>query len=330
MNRRTFLSMTGVALLATLPLIVIGCVGGRPEKANDPWQGSEGKTKVVVSFAPLYCLATNVAGDDAVVKNVMTTTGPHDFNPTDADVRLVAKSDIMFIIGLGLDERQAEAMKTGSGNDKLTLVELAEKLPKDKLCEGHCDHADHDADHKHDTDPHVWLSPDLAVLMVGYIRDELKAKDPAHAANYDKNAADYIVKLNRLKADGVALLKGKKDNRIITFHDSMTYFAEAYGLDIRGVLTQKPGQEPDDKQLKKLIRICTNEEKPTRVIVTEPQYSTSPSGGKLCDELIHKGVRDPVLVEFDTLETAKPDDLKPDWYETKMRANIAALAEKLK
>lgn len=333
MNRRNLLAkLAGVALLAAaLPLVIVGCGKGTNQEA-DPWAGSEGKKKIVVSFAPLYCFVANVAGDDAVVRNVMTTTGPHDFNPTEKDVRLVSKADIMFGVGLGLDNRQTESMKKSSGNESLKLIALAEheKFPKDKLCEGFCDHAHHGPDHKHDKDPHVWLSPDHVVLMVNLIRDELKAADPAHAAGYDKRAGEYIAKLNALKAEGVAMFKDKKDNRLVTFHDSMAYFAEAYKLDIRGVLTQKPGQEPDDKQMKKLIRICTDETKPTRVIAVEPQYSTSTVGERLREELVHKGVKDAVLVEFDTLETVKPDDLKPDWYESKMRQNLKALADALK
>jgi ABC-type Zn uptake system ZnuABC Zn-binding protein ZnuA len=332
MDRRNIVrTIAGVALgAAALPLALVGCGKPPAEGTGTPWPADRTGPKVVVSFAPLYCFAASVAGDDAAVKTVMTTTGPHDFNPTDADVRLVGTADILFIVGLGLDERQAELMKKGSGNAKLKLVELAEKLPKDKLCEGHCDHADHAADHKHDTDPHVWLGPDRAALMVDVIRDTLTEADPAHAAGYAKRAAAYVERLHRLKADGLAELKDKADKRLVTFHDSMTYFAEEFGLEIRGVLTQKPGQEPDEKQMRKLIRICTDETKPTRVIAIEPQYSNSTSGDNLRKELVAKGVRDPELVEFNTLETVKPGDLKPDWYEKEMAKNVKLLAAALK
>jgi ABC-type Zn uptake system ZnuABC Zn-binding protein ZnuA len=280
---------------------------------------------VVVSFAPLYCFAANVAGDDATVKNVMTTTGPHDFEPTEQEARLVTKADILFIVGLELDERPAEMMQKGSGNANLKVVKLGDAIPKEMRCEGHCDHAHHAADHKHGDDPHVWLSPDHAILMVNRIRDVLKEADPAHALGYDQRAAAYVAKLNGLKKFGVEAFKNKKDNRLVTFHDSLAYFEKCYGLEIRGVLTQKPGQEPDDKQLKKLIRICTDENKPTRVIAVEPQYSNSTSGETLRKELAAKGVKNPVLVEIDTLETVKPEDLAPDWYERRMQDNIRAL-----
>src|SRR5438309_1428171 len=83
---------------------------------------------------------------------------------------------------------------------------------------------DHAADHKHDTDPHVWLSPDHAVLMVNTIRDALKEADPAHAAGYDQRAAAYVAKLTALKTYGVDKFKSKRDNRLVSFHDSLAYF----------------------------------------------------------------------------------------------------------
>src|SRR5215471_2982525 len=97
---RLWRKAAGVAVLAAaLPLILFGCKANNQQGDAD-WPDKPGP-KVVVSFAPLYCFAVNVAGDDAVVKNVMTTTGPHDFNPTDDHVRLVARAHILMGIGMG-------------------------------------------------------------------------------------------------------------------------------------------------------------------------------------------------------------------------------------
>jgi ABC-type Zn uptake system ZnuABC Zn-binding protein ZnuA len=299
---------------------------------DDGWPQDKTGPKVVVSFAPLYCFAVNVAGDDAVVRNLLTTTGPHHFHPTDKDARLVRRADIFFVNGLGLEGDTPAKMKRGSGSKTLRIVELGARVPQDRLCEGSCthDHGDGDTQHSHGPDPHIWLSPDYAVMMVEGIRDELKAADPAHAADYDRRAAEYIGKLNTLRDDGLALLKDKKDRRLITFHDSMAYFAKSFQLQIVGVVQKNPGSEPSDSQLKKLIALCSNAENPVRVICAEPQYSNSNAGTELVKILKQKGVPDPVLVELDTLETVPPDQLNAGWYESKLRANLTALAEKMK
>ena len=322
---RVWLRMASVACAAAiLPLLVLGC---KDKDKNTEWP--EGKTKVVVSFAPLYCFTVNVAGDDAAVKNVMSTTGPHDFQPTDDDIKLLTKADIFFTLGLGLDENPAQKMKSGSGNSNLKVVELGEMLPKNKLQEGVCNHADHgQPGHTDPTDPHVWLSPEHAVLLTNLIRDELKKADPNHAAGYDARAAAYVAKLNALQAYGVEKLKGKQDRRLVSFHDSLGYFAKSFGLEVKGVLTPKAGQEPNDEQMKQLIAICSKKDAPVRVIAVEPQYSTSNAGEQLRKNL-HGKVDGVKLVEIDPLETVRPDELNADWYERKMRANIDNLAKAL-
>jgi ABC-type Zn uptake system ZnuABC Zn-binding protein ZnuA len=80
--------------------------------------------------------------------------------------------------------------------------------------------------------------------------------------------------------------------------------------------------------MKKLIDKCSKEN--VRLIAVEPQYSTSNAGEALRKELANKGVTGVELVELDPLETVKPDELTKDWYERKMRANLDALAEKMK
>jgi ABC-type Zn uptake system ZnuABC Zn-binding protein ZnuA len=285
---------------------------------------------VIVSFAPYYCFAANVAGEDAVVRSMMTTSGPHHFQPTDRDAHVLRRADLFFINGLGLDEDLAGNLKKGSGNINLKIVELAEKIPDEKLLAGACHHDHKDGDHEHVKDPHIWLSPEFAILLVESIRDELKGFDKAHAANYDRRAKEYIAKLQKLKEDGVAMLKDKKDRNMVTFHESLSYFAKTFDLNIVSVVEKTPGTEPNDKQLKELIALCADKDHPVRLITVEPQYSTSNSGTELIKILEHKKVPDPVLVEFDTLETVVPDKLNADWYEHKMRENLNALAEKMK
>src|ERR1700677_5333113 len=100
----TALSIISIGLLLSLSLN--GC-GSKPDDAWPPHPGP----KVVVSFAPYYCFAANVAGDDAVVRTMMTTSGPHHFQPTDKDSLLLRQADLFFINGLGLEGDRPENTK---------------------------------------------------------------------------------------------------------------------------------------------------------------------------------------------------------------------------
>lgn len=326
-TRRSLAATLGLASLAGLfTLLPVGCGGNR----DDVWPERPGP-KVVVSFAPIYCFATKVAGEDAVVRNIMTTTGPHDFNPTDTEARLLRKANILFINGLELDTNLANTLKRGSGNRDLKVVDLGGRIPEAELLEGSChhDHGPGEAhDHEHGIDPHIWMSPEFAVRMVEGIRDELKAADPGHAANYDRRAAEYIGELQKLHADGRAMLKDKKDRQLVTFHESLAYFAKSFDLAIAGVVQKKPGVEPNSDEVGKLIEIC--KENKVRLIAVEPQYGTQTSAKTILEELKRKGIPDADLVVIDPLETVAPAELTPDWYVQKMRANLEALARAMK
>ena len=305
--------------MAVIPLVGRG--GSAPE-----WPDRPGP-KVMASFPPLYCFAQNVAGDDAVVKTAMSNQGPHHFDPKPSDARRITQADLFVINGLGLDETIARKMKGGSGNLDLKIVNLGERFQGHELEEGGAclhDHGHgHAHEHEHGLDPHVWLGIGHAVKQVEGIRDALKEYDPAHAADYDRRAAEYVAKLRKLEADGKELLKDKKDRKFVTFHESLTYFAETFDLKIADIIQKVPGQEPTAKELADLVEACKANK--VRVIAVEPQYSAQSSASTILDELKRQGVEDPVLVEIDPLETAQGGP-NAEWYETRMRENLKKLA----
>ncbi|MBX9583812.1 MAG: metal ABC transporter substrate-binding protein [Gemmataceae bacterium] len=323
MRNRLLLASVAAAVTAAVLLLSVGGCGRESAWPNQPGP------KVVVSFPPLYCFAKAVAGDDAAVRCVMSTTGPHDFNPTEVEARLLREADLFFVNGLGLDDGVAETLQKGSGNRRLKRVKLGDLIPEKQLLEGECHHDhDHAGPHVHPTDPHVWLSPDLAVVMVNGVRDELKAADPAHAAGYDRRAAEYVAKLRQLKADGAKLLADEKDRKLVTFHESLGYLAAAFDLEIAGVVQKRPGVEPNAKELEELVAMC--QQRKVRLIAVEPQYTANTSAKTVLDELKRKGIADAALVEVDPLETAHPSALTPDWYEARLRANLDALSRAMK
>ncbi len=319
-------------LLASLPVAVLGLVlGCSSEPAADGWGDTAGKPRVIASFAPIWCFAENVAGPDAVVKPLMTGQGPHHFDGTATQARLFQKADLVLVNGLGLDDKRVKKLADASRNKNLKVIDLGGKIDPKTLLEsdgcpcGH-DHGDDDGHDHGGVDPHVWLGPDQAVKMVEGIRDALKAADPAHAAGYDGRAAAYIAKLTALKDEGKALLKDKTDRKLVTFHGSQNYFANAFGLKIAGVVQSTPGKEPSAKELDALVAACSKDK--VRVIAVEPQYASKSAAERIVAHL--KGVPDPVVIALDPLETASESELTADWYVAKMRANLAELAKAMR
>ncbi|HEY7156870.1 MAG TPA: metal ABC transporter substrate-binding protein [Gemmataceae bacterium] len=322
-----------VVILAVFALA--GCARSTPL-----WLKRGGPPRVVVTIPALDSFVRNVGGEHVGIVCLCTATGPHHYEYLPDDAILLRDADLFFAVGLTLDDKFADPIQTESHNARLRYVKLGERLPKKLLRKGEeHEHGKEEAKHEHEHahehgeyDPHVWLGIPQAIAMVEIIRDELKKvdADPAHQADYDKNAAAYIEKLEKLHADGKAQIKDKKNRKIIAFHESLGYFADSFDLKIVDAIEMTPGHEASPAHQAKLVEKCKAED--VRVIAVEPQYQQGSSATVLKDE-----VKNIEFAEVDPLETAADADLNGDrkelkskgWYETKMQQNLDELAKRL-
>jgi len=290
-----------------------------------------GQLKILTSFPPIYCFAANVAGEHGKVLCLLTEHGPHDYQATPLDSIKVAQADVVLVNGLGIDEFITKPV--ADARKKRIVIEVGEAIPDDKLIhleEGdrkhvhadgtECEHGDHD--------PHVWLGPHLAQVMVDSIAKKLGELQLEHTSAFAASAAAYGKQLQELQNYGQEKFKARKNRRVIVTHDFLRYFAQAYPIEIVGSIQPKPGIEADAGQMAKLVKLC--KEKDVQVIVVEPQYPKA-AAESLQRHLKGQGI-DMRLAEFDPLETAvagadgNPD---PELYLRRMRANIDNLVQAL-
>ncbi|MCP1184717.1 zinc ABC transporter substrate-binding protein [Paenibacillus sp. 1781tsa1] len=119
---------------------------------------------------------------------------------------------------------------------------------------------DHDAEaeegHGHDhggLDPHVWLSPALAVKEVRNIEAGLAQAAPEHAEEFKKNADAYVAQLESLDQDFKAAVTDSKRKDFITQHAAFGYLAQEYGLQQVPIAGLSPEQEPSTAQMASVI-----------------------------------------------------------------------------
>lgn len=119
---------------------------------------------------------------------------------------------------------------------------------------------DHDAEaeegHVHDhggLDPHVWLSPALAVKEVRNIEAGLAQAAPEHAEQFKQNADAYIAQLESLDQDFKAAVTDSKRKDFITQHAAFGYLAQEYGLQQVPIAGLSPEQEPSAAQMASVI-----------------------------------------------------------------------------
>jgi ABC-type Zn uptake system ZnuABC Zn-binding protein ZnuA len=324
------LLLAALSMVLAAVLVLPGC-----RRAEDPWARVKGgPPRVLVSFAPLYCFAKAVGGDDVAVLSLTTTTGPHDHQETADDAIAAQGADLFLVNGLGLDDFVTRVANR-AGNDRKDLVQkLGDALPKDRLLRvAEEDEHDHGKGHEHhhhhgEFDPHVWLGVEEAERMVRRIAELLAQRDPARKDGYQARADAYVKELRKLLDDGKAALKGKKNRKIITNHHSFRYFARAFGLEVLDSIQMQPGIAANNQQMAHLMEVCKKHH--VRVIGVEPQYDRK--AAKTLQDSLRKDLPDLAIVELDPIETAEPDALArdgPAYYLRRMRQNVENLAKHL-
>ena len=277
------------------------------------------RLRVLVTFPPLYSFAAQVAGDRAEVECLLPpNVGPHDYAMTPGDARKLAAADVVVINGLGLEEFLTKALAT---NPRAVIIDSSEGVAT--VADGACRDHDHgngsEPAHRHDVavNPHIWLDPVLAMQQVRNIAAGLGRVDPAHAADYRRNAEAYAARLAGLDAEYREALAGLKQRKVIAFHGAFPYLARRYGLEQPGVFEAFPGKEPTPRYLAGLIRIIR--EQNVGVLLTEPQASPVLVRQVAADI----GVK---TAEIDTMETGAAS---ASFYEDTARRNLDVLRKAL-
>lgn len=122
---------------------------------------------------------------------------------------------------------------------------------------GEGEEGDHEAhsEEELEPDPHVWHDVENAIRMVQLIRENLANIDPANADNYNRNAENFIATLEKLDAwipQQIATIPENK-RRLVTTHDALGYYANAYSLPIEGTLLGvSSDEEPSAARVKSL------------------------------------------------------------------------------
>lgn len=261
-NKAVAAACVPVALAALLSLagaLLTGCgaAGGEDEAG----------IKVAADIVPVADFCRRVGGGLVEVETLVPPgSNPHTFELTSGQMKYLSEADVLACVGLGLTP-WAEDIFGRLENPGLVTVLAGESLPKDSLIVAEGGEGDaHGA-----YDPHVWLDPGLAAVMVESIRDGFIAADPGHAGDYVDNAAAYIEELRSLDAYIQGEVAGFTEKKFVSFHSSWVYFARRYGLEQVGVIEERPGKEPSAAEIAELVELVRS--RGVRAVFAEPQFS---------------------------------------------------------
>ena len=276
--------------------------------------------KVVTSIKPIHSLASYIM--DGVGSPGLIVDGynsPHSFQLKPSHAKMLEQADIIFWIGEDLENFLEKPLATiAKKAEKIELLEI-KGIKKLKFRErnifeeheGHDDHGDdakkeeHD-DHGHDAkkeehddheghghgeyDPHIWLDPINAKVILNEITEHLIENDSKNASTYKSNLAKALAKIDKLIID--VITETNTDLSYVVFHDAYQYYENRFNVNILGAMTVNPDVMPGAEQIHEIHEVIEHDN--VSCILSEPQFNPDIIKSIAKDTSVKTGVLDPL------------------------------------
>jgi zinc/manganese transport system substrate-binding protein len=242
-------------------LLVTGCDKrdsdiGRPpsvDGASNPAQAR--KLKVVATTSIIGDWVNTIGGADVDLTTLVGPDGdPHEYEPVPSDASALARSDLIFENGLGLETWLDKLYRSSQSKAKLIVVTRGidpRRIPTIET--GSFGPA------TEEFDPHAWQDVRSAMVMVGNIRDALLKADPAHAAEFKARTDAYIKQLDQLDRWVQTQIDTLPKNRrnLVTSHDAFGYFGRRYGVDVTRSALESVTSEASDPSALQIAEVIS-------------------------------------------------------------------------
>ena len=224
---------------------------------------------VVVTLPVLKDWAQQIGGSHVHVTSLLTGyESEHTYSPKPSDLVAIRKAALLFEVGAGLEVWVSSLIKN-AGNATLRVVTTSKDI---QLIQDRPAHDETAPAHHHEVgNPHMWLDPQAAALMIRHISEAMVLADPPHATTYRDNTTAYLQALTRVDQESMARLKNMPSRTIVVHHPAWPYFARRYDLRVAGTILMQPGGEPSARHLHRLIETIKRDH--IRVIVSEVQLN---------------------------------------------------------
>jgi zinc transport system substrate-binding protein len=281
--------------------------------------------KVVASIKPIHSLASylmnGVAKPDLIVDGYAS---PHGFAMKPSHAKMLQNADLIFWVGEDVENFLEKPL--GSIAKKAEKIELMQikglqvlKFRERNIFDDHDDHGhdDHDKKEDHDShakkedhddhgkkedhddherhahgefDPHIWLDPINAKVILNEMIEHLIENDPKNEAKYKSNLDEALKDIDKLTIDVMTELSNSVSS--IVFHDAYQYFEKRFNVNILGAFTVNTDVMPGAEQLAEIREIIEHDK--VACVFSEPQFNPDIIKAVAKDMNIKTGVIDPL------------------------------------
>ena len=314
--------MKNLLLLTTLAATAIAITaygGSNPDPSNTV-------LSVVTTNNIVEDWVRRVGGNRVEVLSLVPAgADPHHFQPGARDITRVADADVVFSIGLGLEDAWLKDILNADSTTSGPHIVLGDVV--DPIRNEHLSHDDHeDKDHEDGMlDPHFWFDPLRVKLVISEITLQLTALDPLGAQAYRDNSISYISELDELHAWAQTTLNMVPEDRrvLITSHHTLGYFALRYNYEIVGTIIPNisEGTEVTATDLTELIDTVIKQGVPAIFV----ENTTN-------DRMANRIAEEVGVLAVNSIYTGSlsKHGAGADTYTTMMRSNIRTITEALR
>lgn len=247
-----------------LTAIVLALLGGFALSCKAGEEAGERLT-VMVSIAPQAEFVEKLGGERVDV-HVMVPPGasPHTYEPTPSQIEALSKARIYTKVGSGVEFELAWMDKLAASNREMLIVDCSRGV---ELMEATGEESG--GEHQGLKDPHIWLSPANAKIMLNNIYEGLARIDPGSKDYYERNRDAYLQELTELDREIRDRFSEVANRQFIVYHPAWAYFAREYGLSMLAI--EEEGKEPTAADIAHIIDQAKQHQ--IRVIFASPQYN---------------------------------------------------------
>lgn len=230
--KKIFNFIITISLLVSLLTLLTGCI----EKEN-----KNGNYKIVTSFYPIYIMTLNITdGAQNIELSNMADVNVgcvHNYTLQTEDLKKLSNADVLVQNGLDIENFMD---KVTSAYSDLKIVNSTEEIT---------DYIKDDDE----TNGHTWTSIANYIKQVEKIKNSLTELNNQNSNIYEKNANEYIKKLNSLNNKynkELSMLNGKK---VVSLNESFAYLQKDLELDVLEVHTDHEESTLSAEKLKSII-----------------------------------------------------------------------------
>lgn len=218
---------------------------------------------ITVSILPEKYLVKSICGEEYKI-NVLIPPGasPATFDLTSKHAKALLKSKLYFPIGT-LPYEQNHIKNLLKDNKTVKTVELSKGLDL-------IEHEHFHGDCKHNTDPHIWTSPNNIQIMAKTIYETLCETYPSDKDLFRENYENLISIFKNLDIEIANKLDKKINRSFIIFHPSLTYFARDYNLE--QIEIEKNGKEASPVHIKDILN--QSKESQVNIIFIQKEFNS--------------------------------------------------------